>query len=209
MARLPFLPREHKFFDLFEQSAENIIKASKALKEMLDKWQFVDSCIAEITELEHEGDSITHQVLSLLHRTFVTPFDREDIALLAHTMDDVLDFIQSAADAMFIYKIKSPTPRAKELAEVIMLAAAEMGKAVASLGHKKEYKQMLERCVEINRLENSADRIYRAAIGELFDSATDVAELIKWREIYEHMETATDRCEDVADVLEGVALKNA
>ncbi len=209
MARLPFLPREHKFFELFEQSAANTIKASKALKEMLDKWQFIDSCIAEITELEHEGDSITHQIISLLHRTFVTPFDREDIALLAHTMDDVVDFIQSAADAMFIYKIKSPTPRARELADVIVLAAAEMGKAVACLKHKKEFKQMLERCVEINRLENAADRIYRAAIGELFDSTTDMAELIKWREIYEHMETATDRCEDVADVLEGAALKNA
>jgi len=209
MARIPFLPREHKFFDLFEQGAGNIVKASKCLKEMLEKWQFIDSCIAEITELEHEGDSITHQIISLLHRTFVTPFDREDIALLAHTMDDVLDFIQSTADAMFIYKIKSPTQRAKELADVIVLAAAELEKAVASLKHKKEFKQMLERCVEINRLENAADRIYRAAIGELFDSATDMADLIKWREIYEHMETATDRCEDVADVLEGVALKNA
>jgi len=209
MARLPFLPREQKFFDLFEQSAANIIKASKCLKEMLDKWQFIDSCVAEITEIEHEGDSITHQVISLLHRTFVTPFDREDIALLAHTMDDVVDFIQSTADAMFIYKIKNPTSRAKELADVIVLAAAEMGKAVASLGHKKEFKKMLEHCVEINRLENAADRIYRAAIGELFDSTSDMAELIKWREIYEHMETATDRCEDVADVLEGVALKNA
>ena len=209
MARLPFLPREQKFFDLFERSAGNIIKASKALKEMLDKWQFIDSCVAEITEIEHEGDSITHQIMSLLHRTFVTPFDREDIALLAHTLDDVLDFIQSTADAMFIYKIKNPTPRARELADVIVLAAAETGKAVASLKHKKEFKQMLERCVEINRLENAADRIYRAAIAELFDSTTDMAELIKWREIYEHMETATDRCEDVADVLEGVALKNA
>ena len=209
MARLPFLPRENKFFVLFEQSAVNIIKASKALKEMLDKWQFIDSCMAEITEIEHEGDSITHQIMSLLHRTFVTPFDREDIAMLAHTMDDVVDFIQSAADAMFIYKIKNPTPRSKELADVIVLAAAEMGKAVASLGHKKEFKQMLEHCVEINRLENAADRVYRAAIGELFESATDMADLIKWREIYEHMETATDRCEDVADVLEGVALKNA
>jgi predicted phosphate transport protein (TIGR00153 family) len=209
MARFPFLPRENKFFDLFEQSAKNTTKASKALKEMLDKWQFIDSCVAEITEIEHEGDSITHQIMSLLHRTFVTPFDREDIALLAHTMDDVVDFIQSAADAMFIYKIKNPTPRARELADVIVLATAEMGKAVACLKHKKEFKQMLERCVEINRLENAADRIYRAAIGELFDSTTDMAELIKWREIYEHMETATDRCEDVADVLEGVALKNA
>jgi predicted phosphate transport protein (TIGR00153 family) len=209
MARLPFLPRENKFFDLFEQSAVNIIKASTALKEMLDKWQFIDSCVAEITELEHEGDTITHQIMSLLHRTFVTPFDREDIALLTHAMDDVLDFIHSAADSMFIYKITSPTERAKELADVIVLATAEMGKAVASLKHKKESKQMLERCVEINRLENAADRIYRAAIGELFDNAKDMTEIIKWREIYEHMETATDRCEDVADVLEGVALKNA
>ena len=109
MPRFPFIPREQKFFDLFERSAENIIKASKALKEMLDTWQFIDSRVAEITELEHEGDSITHQIISLLHRTFVTPFDREDIALLAHTMDDVLDFIHSTADAMFIYKISNPS----------------------------------------------------------------------------------------------------
>jgi uncharacterized protein Yka (UPF0111/DUF47 family) len=129
--------------------------------------------------------------------------------MLAHTMDDVLDFIHSAADAMFIYKISRPSDRAKELADVIVMAAVEMEKAVSSLRHKGEFKQMLERCVEINRLENAADRIYRAAIGELFDNAKDMADIIKWREIYEHMETATDRCEDVADVIEGVALKNA
>ncbi len=208
MPKFPFMPREQKFFDLFEASAQNIIKASKSLKEMLDSWQFIDSRIAEITELEHDGDSMTHDIISLLHRTFVTPFDREDIALLAHTMDDVLDFIHSAADAMFIYKIRKPTARAKELADIIVLAAVEMQKAVASLRHKGEFKQMLERCVEINRLENAADRVYRAAIGELFDKAKDMTEIIKWREIYEHMETATDRCEDVADVIEGVALKN-
>ena len=176
---------------------------------MLDKWQFIDSCVAEITEIEHQGDTITHQVMSLLHRTFVTPFDREDIALLAHTMDDVLDFIHASADAMFIYKIKAPTQRAKELADVILMGAVEVEKAVACLRHKKQFNKMLETCVEINRLENAADRIYRAAIGELFENTSDVAELIKWREIYEHLESATDRCEDVADVLEGVALKNA
>ncbi len=209
MVKIPFIPRENKFFDLFEESSKNIVISARALKEMLDTWQFIDSRVAEITEIEHEGDTITHQVISLLHRTFVTPFDREDIALLAHTMDDVLDFIHSAADAMFIYKIKSPTNRAKELADVIVLGAAEMEKAIAGLRHKKEFKRMLERCVEINRLENAADRIYRAAIGELFDNAADMAEIIKWREIYEHMESATDRAEDVADVLEGVALKNA
>ncbi len=209
MPRFPFMPREQKFFDLFEQSAQNIIKASKLLKEMLDTWQFIDSRVAEITELEHDGDSITHQIISLLHRTFVTPFDREDIAILAHTMDDVLDFIHSAADAMFIYKIKNPSDRAKELADVIVQAAVELQKAVSGLRHKSEFKKMLETCVEINRLENAADRIYRAAIGELFDNTKEMADVIKWREIYEHMETATDRAEDVADVIEGVALKNA
>jgi hypothetical protein len=209
MARLPFLPREQKFFDLFEEGAQNIVKAAQALKEMVDSWQFIDSHVAEITEMEHGGDTITHQVISLLHRTFVTPFDREDIALLAHTMDDIMDFIHSAADSMFIYKITGPTQRAKELADVILQAATEVEKAVAGLRHKTEFKQMLERCVEINRLENVADRIYRAAIGELFENTTDIAQIIKWREIYEHMETATDRCEDIADVLEGVALKHA
>jgi predicted phosphate transport protein (TIGR00153 family) len=209
MPRLPFLPTEHKFFDLFEESAKNIIKASQALKEMLDTWQFIDSRVAEITELEHEGDSITHQIISLLHRTFVTPFDREDIALLAHTLDDIIDFIHAAADSMFIYKIKSPAPRAKELADIIVLGTSEVAKAVHGLRHKSEFRQILECCVEINRLENMADRVYRAAIGELFENSTDIAQIIKWREIYEHMESATDRAEDVADVLEGVALKNA
>ncbi len=208
MLRLFFIPREQKFFDLFEGSIHNIVKASQALKEMTDSWQFIDSRVAEITEMEHGGDSFTHQIISLLHRTFVTPFDREDIALLAHTMDDILDFIHAAADAMFIYKITSPTQRAKELADVIVQAVTEVERAISGLRHKSEFKQMLERCVEINRLENMADRIYRAAIGELFSDTSDIAQVIKWREIYEHMESATDRCEDVANVLEGVALKH-
>jgi uncharacterized protein len=208
MVRLSLMPREHKFFDLFEESAKNTTQAAKSLKEMIDSWQFIDSRMAEITELEHQGDSITHNIISLLHRTFVTPFDREDIAELAHTMDDIMDFIHASADAMFIYKIDKPTQRAKELVEVIVQGAVEVEKAVAGLRHKNEFKQMLERCVEINRLENMADRIYRAAIGELFENTTDMAQIIKWREIYEHMESATDRAEDVANVLEGVALKN-
>ncbi len=209
MVRLPFIPKEHKFFELFEESAQNTVKAAQALKEMVDDWQFVDSRVAEITEMEHRGDTITHQVISLLHRTFVTPFDREDIALLAHTMDDVIDFIHSAADAMFIYKIESPTERAKQLADIIVQGANEVEKAVRGLRKRSELKNIMEGCVEINRLENMADRVYRAAIAELFENTEDIALVIKWREIYEHMESATDRCEDVADVLEGVALKHA
>jgi predicted phosphate transport protein (TIGR00153 family) len=203
------MPREQKFFDLFEDCTKNIVKSAQALKEMIDTWQFIDSRVAEITELEHQGDTIAHQIISLLHRTFVTPFDREDIAQLAHTMDDIVDYIHATADAMFIYKIPSPTQRAKELADIILQAAIEVEKAVKGLRRKSEFKQILERCVEINRLENMADRVYRAAIGELFDNTTDIPQIIKWREIYEHMESATDRCEDVADALEGVALKNA
>jgi predicted phosphate transport protein (TIGR00153 family) len=209
MPKLSFLPREQKFFDLFEESAKNISAGAMLLKEMLDNWQFIDSRVAEITEMEHTGDTITHQIISMLHRTFVTPFDREDIALLAHTMDDIIDFVHAAADSMFIYKISSPTKRAQELADVIVQGAAEMEKAVAGLRKKSEFKNMLVHCVEMNRLENAADRIYRAAIGELFDDTSDIAKIIKWREIYEHMESATDRCEDVANVLEGVALKHA
>jgi predicted phosphate transport protein (TIGR00153 family) len=209
MVRLPFIPKEHKFFNLFEESAQNIVKASQALKEMIESWQFVDSRVAEITELEHRGDTITHQIISLLHRTFVTPFDREDIALLAHTMDDILDYIHSAADAMFIYKVDGPTERSRELAEIIVQGAVEVQRAVGGLHRRSELRNILERCVEINRLENMADRVFRAAMGELFENTTDITRLIKWREIYEHMEAATDRCEDVANVLEGVALKHA
>ena len=209
MVKFSLIPRENKFFDLFEASAKNMVNTSQALKTMIDTWEVIGGRVAEITELEHAGDTITHQILAQLNRTFVTPFDREDIALLAHTMDDVTDFIHAAADAMLIYKIDSPTQRAKELAKIIVEAAAEIERAVGGLRRRAELKQTLERCVEINRLENMADRVFRSAMAELFDDAMDITQVIKWREIYEHMESATDRCEDVANVLEGVALKHA
>ncbi len=209
MFKFPFMPREAKFFDLFEESAQNMVKASQTLKEMLNTWEVVEGRVAEITELEHVGDTITHQIMAQLNRTFVTPFDREDIALLAHTLDDVTDFIHAAADAMLIYKVESPTRRAKELADIIVQAAIEVERAMPRLRHRAELKQIPRYCVEINRLENMADRVFRSAMAELFDDTVDITEVIKWREIYEHMESATDRCEDVADVLEGVALKHA
>ena len=186
-----------------------MVKVSQALQEMINNWDVVGGRVAEITELEHAGDTITHNIIAQLNRTFVTPFDREDIALLAHTMDDVTDFIHAAADAMLIYKIDQPSQRAKELASIIVEATAEIERAVSGLRRHAELKQILERCIEINRLENMADRVFRAAMAELFDDAVDMAQVIKWREIYEHMESATDRCEDVANVLEGVALKHA
>ena len=209
MFKFPFIPKEEKFFGLFEDGARNMVKAAQRLKQLVDTWENVEGRVSEITELEHEGDRITHQIMEQVHRTFVTPFDREDIALLAHTLDDVTDFIHAAADAMLIYKIDRPSQRAKELADIIVQAAAEVERALPQLRRRAQLKQVLERCVEINRLENMADRVFRSAVGELFDDSTDIAYIIKWREIYEHMESATDRCEDVANVLEGIVLKQA
>ena len=209
MFRFSFIPREEKFFDLFQDSAQNMVKAAQALKEMVDNWEDVEERVGGILELEHQGDTITHQIMAQLHRTFVTPFDREDIASLASAMDDVVDFIQAAADSMLMYKVDRPGQRARELASVIVEAATEVERAMHQLHDHARLKQVLPRCVEINRLENMADRVFRSALAELFDDTNDIANIIKWREIYEQMESATDRCEDVANVLEGVALKHA
>ncbi len=209
MFRIPFIPREEKFFDLFEESARNMVKVAQKLKELVDNWQNVEARVNEITELEHEGDTIAHQIIHQLHRTFVTPFDREDIALLSHSLDDVVDFIEAAADAMLIYKVDKPGQRARELADIVVQSATEVEKVMPGLRHRSQLPQLLKGCIEMNRLENAADDIFRSAIGELFENTTDITQIIKWREIYEHMETATDRCEDVANVLEGVALKHA
>jgi predicted phosphate transport protein (TIGR00153 family) len=207
--RFPFIPREEKFFDLFQESAQNMVKAAHTLKEMVDSWKDVEGRVGEITELEHQGDTITHSIMARVHRTFVTPFDREDIVQLAHSLDDVVDFIHAAADAMLLYKVDRPGERAKELADIIVQAAEEVEKVLPQMKKRIVLSSVLKRCVEINRLENVADRIYRSAIAELFSDAADMADVIKWREIYAHMESATDRCEDVADVLEGVAIKHA
>ncbi len=209
MPSISFLPREEKFFDFFEESAQNAVQTARKLKELIDTWENVPGKVAEIDELEHVGDTITHQIMRQLHRSFVTPFDREDIALLAHSLDDITDFIQATADAMLIYKVARPSETAKNLADVIVQATEEVATAMPELRSRSGLKHLVTHCVEINRLENVADGIYRAAIGALFDNTTNIADIIKWREIYDHMETATDRCEDVANVLEGVALKHA
>ena len=209
MFKFPFLPRENRFFELFEESAQNMVKASQVLKEMLNTWEFVGERVAEITELEHVGDTITHQIMAQLNRTFVTPFDREDIALLAHTLDDVTDFIHAAADAMLTYKVERPTEKARELVDNVFQAVEEVERAVFEIRGRIDRDRLLRRCVEINRLEDVGDKLFRSAMAELFADSTDFAHVIKWREIYMHMESATDRCEDVANVLEGIALKYA
>jgi len=207
--RLSLIPREKKFFALFEQGTQNAVKIARQLKDMVYIWENVKERVWVINDLEHQGDAITHQIFEQLHRSVITPFDREDIALLAHSLDDVTDFIHAAADAMLLYKVERPTNRAKELVDVVVQAVAEVESAVSEMHDRIGRKQLLKRCVEINRLENIGDNVFRSAMAELFDDSTDIAGLIKWREIYKHMESVIDRCEDIANILEGVAIKYA
>ncbi|MCK4697802.1 MAG: DUF47 domain-containing protein [Dehalococcoidia bacterium] len=207
--RFPFIPREEKFFDLFEESARNLVRGAGLLAELIGKWENIEEKVREISELEHHGDNITHRIIAQLHATFVTPIDREDIAQLAERMDDVMDFIEGAAVAMLIYEVKRPTERAQELADILVRTTSEVSVALPRLRRRNQLNKIPEHCIEINRLENEADRVVRAALTELFHNQVDLADVIKWREIYEHMETATDRCEDIANVLEGVMIKRA
>ncbi len=207
MAKFSLLPRQGKFFVLFEESAKNAAEVAQQLKQMLYTWENSEKYVEKIIELEHTGDRVAHEIIALVHRTFVTPFDREDIALLAHSLDDIVDFIEASADAMNLYKIEKPTARSKELADIIVQTTEEVYRAMSDLRQRVDLKKILQRSVEINRLENMADKVYREALAELFQDSRDIPYIIKWREIYEYMETATDRCEDVANVLEGVALK--
>ena len=209
MFKLSLIPRERKFFILFEQSAQNAVKITHQLKDMVHIWENVKGRVGVITDLEHQGDAITHQIFEQLHRSMITPFDREDIAQLAHSLDDVTDFIHAAADAMLLYRVERPTHRAKELAEIAVQAVTEVEKAVSEMHDRIGRNQLLKRCIEINRLENLGDSVYRSAMAELFDNSADIADLIKWREIYNHMESVIDRCEDIANILEGVSIKYA
>jgi len=208
--RFPFIPKEEKFFDLLEESSRNLVKASNLLSELIEKWDNVPDRVQEIKTVEHEGDEITHRIVAQLNATFVTPIDREDIARLAEHLDDVLDYIEEASTSMLIYWVAKPTEKAHDLAKIIARMAAEIEAALPCLRRSKLLRQLPKCCIEINRLENEADAIVRSAVAGLFhDNNVNVIDLIKWREIYEYLETATDRCEDIANVLEGVMIKRA
>ncbi|MCJ7515650.1 MAG: DUF47 family protein [Dehalococcoidia bacterium] len=209
MPRFSLFPREEKFFVLFEQSAQNAVKIALQLRDLVNIWENVKERVEMITVLEHDGDAITHQVMAQLYRTFVTPLDREDIAMLAQTLDDITDLIHSSADAMLLYKVESPTDKVKELADIVVQTTAAVEKGVAEIHDRIDKDKLLKHSMEINRLENVGDSVYRSALAELFVNSPDFAYLIKWREIYENVESAIDKCEDVANILEGIALKYA
>jgi predicted phosphate transport protein (TIGR00153 family) len=201
------IPSDQEFFVLFEKASANIQDGAELLKELLDNFEGVREKAREIEEIEHRGDTITHDVVKKLNTTFITPIEREDILALASSLDDIIDLIHAAATRITLYKITEPTPQAKELGFLILKSVRELHRGISHMGKKMD--GVYEHCVEVNSLENEADRVCRDAIAYLFEHEKDPITILKWKEIYETLETATDRCEDAANVLEGVALKNA
>jgi predicted phosphate transport protein (TIGR00153 family) len=204
-----FFPKEEKFFDMLENAAANLHKGAKAFKRMLQDYTDIENKVKHIKDIEHEGDIITHEIMDKLNRTFITPIDREDIHRMTSEIDDVLDFILGIADRMVLYSIKSPTPQALKMVEVLIAAIEQMEKAICSLKNIKNSRRILDYCIEINRLENEGDSIHRSVIADLFSDGKDAVEIIKWRDIYNYLENAIDKCEDVADAMESIVVKNA
>jgi uncharacterized protein len=201
-----FLPKEERFYDDFVALAEEIRHGASILEEMLAPEQPIWDKADEIKEVEHKCDFLTHEIIQRLHRTFVTPLDREDIHALARSLDDVMDAIDASATIVRLYHIAEVRAEARELTRIIMASAEQVVKAIKALERRKG---VAEPAVEINRLENEADRAHQAAVRRLFEEERDPIVIIKWKEILDFLEDATDRCEDVANVLEGVVVKHA
>jgi len=204
-----FLPREEEFFDLFVQVAKRCHEAAGLLKELLvGRPERRTYCIEAIKRLEHEADQVTHEVVNRLDRTFVTPIDREDIHLLASDLDDVIDRIDGTARRIQIFKLaEAPAPGVVELCDVIQRITATIVQAVSTL--RNDHEAVIEYAIEAKKLEEEGDALYQEVLGRLFDQERDPIRLIKWKEIYDNLETTIDQAEDVANDLESIALKNA
>jgi len=200
------LPREEGFFELFRKQAENIHRGAEAFLKMLLHYTGVPEQVQNIKAIEHAGDEITHQTFLMLNRTFITPFDREDIHELVSTMDDVIDLIDAAASRFVLYRVETLRVGTLDLAGVLVSATKELAAAIHAI---EKPDSAMKHCIEINRYENESDRICRTLIAQLFDEEKDPVQIIKWKEIFEVIETAVDKCEDVANVIESIILKSA
>jgi len=208
MARLSqlFRPREREFYDLFEEAAENIVKAASMLAEMLESWPEKQELAREILLAEQEGDRITHDIILRLNATFVTPIDREDILALASGLDDILDFTEEVSDFLGLYRIEAPMDQAIEMSQVLLSACRQISAALPRL---RTFQDLSHYVVEIHRLENDGDRLERMALASLFERAVDPMMVIRWKDIFERLEQAVDATEQVANTLQGILLKNS
>jgi uncharacterized protein len=206
MARLSLVPQKREFYDLYNRAAANNVAIAQALIDLLDRFpEGADALVRDIKELEHEGDRITHEVVDLLNRTFVTPFDRDDMYRLSGALDDICDHVDDAAEKITGYGVREIRSQAKEQAHVIYRSAAKLRDAIAQLEGFKDSQRQL---IELRELEDEGDRIARAAISELFSGGADAIALVRWKDIHEQLEEAVDACENAADVLEAILVKN-
>lgn len=203
------MPRETNFFDYFERHAATTVRGARELLELATMGSDFEARARRIKDLEHEADSITHDCVEALHKTFITPLDRDSIHMLISRMDDIMDFVETVSDLCVLYGIDRMTSDSRELTQVLVEATEQLEVAVGLLRDMKNARAITERCIDVNRLENHGDEILRRAVARLFREEKDPVEIIKWKEIYENLETATDRCEDVANILEGIVLENA
>jgi predicted phosphate transport protein (TIGR00153 family) len=204
--RLSFAPRDREFFDLFEEAAGNIVRAADLLEQMLRDFPDRNALSRDILICEQEGDRITHDIIQRLNQTFVTPIDREDIYALAGGLDDIVDFTEEVADFLGLYKIEAPMEQSLQLAHVLHQSARQISEAMPRL---RGFKDLSHYTVEINRLENDGDSITREALASLFDNGIDPMVVIRWKDIYERLENAIDATEQVANILEGIVIKNS
>lgn len=210
MARFQILPAEPKFYDWFEKGSANLLEAAQLLKDLVDNYERPEAKIVHITETERKGDFVLHEINDLLLKTLITPFDQEEIHDLAHAMDDVVDIIEQAAIEMQLYKIEVPTEEAHGLCELIVLCAEEVHAAMLLLRDKKGLSNVKRHVIEINRLEREADTLHRRALETLVaTSRDDWFEFVRWKDIYDKLEDATDLCEDIADVMQTIVLKHS
>lgn len=203
------MPTEGKFFELFNQHADLCVRGATEMLELMSNFDDLDTRVHAIEVIEKEADKVTHATIAMLHKTFITPIDREDIHMLITRMDDILDLLEDAGQTISLYDIKSITPEAKRLAELCLACTEKVKAAVALLPNMDNTHQILAYCEEIDRLESNADHVMRAAMSKLFRDEPDVRNLIKLKAIYEILETVTDRCEDVANIIEGIIVQNA
>jgi predicted phosphate transport protein (TIGR00153 family) len=203
------LPREESFFDFFEQHADVLVRGTATFAKLFEPNADIPAITRQVRELEHEADSITHKCVEALHKTFITPIDRDDIHRLITRLDDVMDFVEAAAERITLYELKEMTSDAHDLSDVLVRAAKDVQVACKGLRNLKDARTILSKCIDINRLENEADEVLRRGVARLFkDHKDDPIYVIKWKEILENLETATDRCEDVANTIEGVVLEH-
>jgi predicted phosphate transport protein (TIGR00153 family) len=204
-----FMPNEGKFFELFIQHADLCVKGATEMVALMTNFDDLENRVHAIEGLEKQADKVTHDTIELLHKTFITPIDRDDIHQLITRMDDILDLLEDAAQTISLYDIKTITVEARRLAELCLACAEKVRAAVGLLHNMDNSRQILTICAEIDRLESDADHVMRAAMSKLFRDEPDVRNLIKLKAIYEILETVTDRCEDVANIIEGILVENA